>query len=89
MYELSKSDIKMHQAQIKKKQKIKSIRAESINDLDEMKDPERKKLAKRIFHNHEVTEARGNIVSLHAQAASKQAKSTLEKALSVASGFQK
>ena len=42
MYELSKADIKMHQAQIKKKQKIKSIRAESINDLDEMQDPERK-----------------------------------------------
>ena len=63
MYQMSVEDVKIHKEQLKKKEKLRIVRQESIMEL--MANPDSGKardVANRLFHNAEVIEAKGNEV---------------------------
>ena len=54
---MSDADLAKHKQSILRRQDTKIVRSESIMGLN---DPEKhKEVAKRVFHNHDVTLARG------------------------------
>ena len=62
MYNMTRQDHRLHQQSMKRKEKTKIVRQESIMGLQDQRldSAKHRNVAQRIFHNHEVTEARGD-----------------------------
>ena len=69
MYQLTDADIAKHKNAMLMKEEQKVVRQESIMGLqDDKDDPDKhKRLAERIFHNHDVTNARGQHIAKKAR----------------------
>ena len=88
MYGLSKEEMARHRAQLKSSESRAIVRADSI--LQCADDPEKhKSVARRIFHNHEVTHATGINAARKAYAQSKATMNTISAATDVAQGFNR
>ena len=61
MYQITEKDIAKHKESLLRKKQTVRVRSDSIHEMMDEGDMEKhKNVARRVFYNHEVTEARGN-----------------------------
>ena len=85
---LTQKDILKHQESIKRESKTKDVNDDSFEKV--AIDSEKKQcVAKRVFYNHEITEARGLYAARKATKKLSSASLTLQNATDVAQGFQR
>ena len=89
MYNMSKEEVSLIKESIKRKEKYRVVREESILGLQDEKDTERhRSVARRILHNHEVAEAKANHAARLAVQKTTQSMMTLLACADVYKGFE-